>query len=315
MYLSNAKTCSLIMMFFLLAQSINHSVIADTPMINTGETVQVSKNVFIIPDNRINLVPNVGIIIGDDSVMVVDTGMGPKNALLVLEEVRKITDKPIAYLAITHFHPEHGMGAQAFPEDTRIIVPLAQEQELAEKGQAYIEFFNSMSPEIAELLAEVELQAPDITFDHKLEIDLGGQLVELYYFHTAHTRGDMFVFLPDQKLLFGGDIILERFFPIMPDPDSSALGWMATLKKLKALQPEIIIPGHGEVGGIDLIDQLLIYLNAMKVQVANQKKNGASLEQSFAALIPQFSRSYSHWDNPQWIQNAVEHFYKELEAR
>ena len=65
-------------------------------------------------------------------------------------------------------------------------------------------------------------------------------------------------------------------------------------------------------GGIDLIDQLMIYLNAMKVQVTNQKKNGATLEQTFAALIPQFSRSYSHWDNPEWIRNAVEHFYNEL---
>ena len=312
MYLSCKKSPTTLTLFFLLVLSIGQAVVADAPMINAGETVQVTKNVYVIPDDRINLVPNIGIIVGDNSVMVVDTGMGPKNALLVLEEVRKITDKPIEYLAITHFHPEHGMGAQAFPDETRIVVPVAQKNELLAKGQSYIEFFSGMSPEIAGLLSEVELQSPDIAFDNKLEIDLGNQVVELYYFHTAHTQGDMFVFLPDQKLLFGGDIIIERFFPIMPDSDSSALGWMESLKKLKALQPRIIIPGHGEAGGIDLIDQLMIYLNAMKVQVTNQKKNGATLEQTFAALIPQFSRSYSHWDNPEWIRNAVEHFYNEL---
>ena len=312
MYLSCKKSPTTLTLFFLLVLSIGQAVVADAPMINAGETVQVTKNVYVIPDDRINLVPNIGIIVGDNSVMVVDTGMGPKNALLVLEEVRKITDKPIEYLAITHFHPEHGMGAQAFPDETRIVVPVAQKNELLAKGQSYIEFFSGMSPEIAGLLSEVELQSPDIAFDNKLEIDLGNQIVELYYFHTAHTQGDMFVFLPDQKLLFGGDIIIERFFPIMPDSDSSALGWMESLKKLKALQPRIIIPGHGEAGGIDLIDQLMIYLNAMKVQVTNQKKNGATLEQTFAALIPQFSRSYSHWDNPEWIRNAVEHFYNEL---
>ena len=244
--------------------------------------------------------------------MVVDTGMGPRNAELVLQQVRAITDKPINYLAITHFHPEHGMGAQSFPEETRIIVPTAQKQELANKGEGYIKFFSDMSPDIAALLSEVKLVTPDLAFDNKMEVDLGGQVVQLYYFHPAHTRGDMFVFLPDQKMLFGGDIIVNRFFPIMADGDSSASGWIQTLKKLKALKPEIVVPGHGDVSDVSLIDQLSIYLTALQVQVRQQKKNGASLEQAYAQLIPQFKRSYSHWDNPEWIKNAIERFYAEL---
>lgn len=285
---------------------------ADAPMVTPGKTQQISDNVYVIPDGRVNLVPNIGIIVGDDSIMVVDTGMGPRNAETVLQEVRKISDKPISYLAITHFHPEHGMGAQSFPEETRIVVSQAQKQELADKGEAYIEFFSGMSPEIADLLSEVKLVTPDIAFESKMEIDLGGQLVQLFYFHAAHTRGDTFVFLPDQKILFGGDIVLDRFFPIMPDTDSSALGWMESLKKLKALKPEILVPGHGSVDDISLIDQLSIYLAAMQVQVTRQKQNGATLEQAQAQLIPQFQRSYSHWDNPEWIKNAIERFYAEL---
>ncbi len=313
MYVHNKKTSNKALTLLLLLLAFSCQSFAEAPMVNVGDTTQVTENVYVIPDKRMNLVPNIGIIIGEKSIMVVDTGMGPDNAELVLQEVRKISDKPIDYLAITHFHPEHGMGAQAFPDETRIIVPLAQKAELSAKGQSYIEFFKGMSPEIAALLSDIKLQVPDIAFDNKMEVDLGGQVVELYHFSTAHTQGDMFVYLPDQKLLFGGDIIIDRFFPIMADSDSSAVGWIETLQKLKALKPEIIVPGHGDVGNVDLIDQMAIYLNALKVQVSKHKKKGSTLEQSYAALIPQFSRSYSHWENTNWIKNAIERFYSELE--
>lgn len=286
---------------------------AQPPMVPAGATLQITDRVYIIPDQRVSLVPNVGIIIGKRSVMVVDTGMGPKNTQTVLREVRKITDKPIDYLAITHFHPEHGMGAQAFPAHTRIVVPRAQKQELAEKGEDYIAWFSGMSPQIADLLEDVNLVTPHIAFDNRMEIDLGGLVVHLLYFHRAHTRGDMFVFLPEQKLLFGGDIVLDRFFPILPDIDASPTGWLKTLRELKSLRPEIVIPGHGDIGDVSLIDQLAIYLTAMQVQVTAQVKNGASLEQARAALVPQFARSYAHWENPQWINNAIERFYVELQ--
>ena len=299
-----------IFLFKILAST---SVLAEAPMVMTDQLVRVTENVFVIPDKRKSLVPNIGIIIGEQSVMVVDTGMGPANAEIVLEEVKKITDKPISYLAITHFHPEHGMGAQSFPDDTRIVVPMAQKTELKEKGKDYIGFFSEMSPEIADLLANVELVEPDIAFTSKLEVDLGNLEVQLLHFVRDHTRGDMFVFIPSQRLLFGGDIILDRFFPIMADADSSPSGWIKTLKSLKSLKPQLIVPGHGDISDVSLIDQLSIYLTAMQVQVTAQKKNGASLEQARAALIPQFARSYSHWDNPQWINQTIERFYVELD--
>jgi glyoxylase-like metal-dependent hydrolase (beta-lactamase superfamily II) len=244
--------------------------------------------------------------------MVVDTGMGPRNAEIVLQEVRKISDKEITYLAITHFHPEHGMGAQSFPETTNIVVPTAQKQELADKGEAYIELFNDFSPEIADLLSDVKLVIPDLAFENKLEIDLGGTTVQLFHFDTAHTRGDMFVFLPEQKILFGGDIIINRFFPIMPDGDSRALGWINSLTELKALKPEIVVPGHGAVADISLIDQLLVFLTNLKQRVAESKTQGLSLAQAQELLIPEFQKKYSNWDESNWIKNAVERFYAEI---
>src|SRR5215469_4302217 len=93
------------------------------PLVPAGKTQKVAANIYVIPDQRVNLVPNIGIIVGREGVLVIDTGMGPQNAATVLAEVKKITREPVTYLTITHFHPEHGMGAQSFPTKTVIIYP------------------------------------------------------------------------------------------------------------------------------------------------------------------------------------------------
>ena len=115
------KTC--LFVIFLMHFVPPGVVAAAGPMVQPGTTEQVSEQVYVIPDGRVGLVPNVGIIIGSEAVLVVDTGMGPSNAERVLAEVRKLTQLPIRYLAITHFHPEHGMGAQSFPASLRSSHP------------------------------------------------------------------------------------------------------------------------------------------------------------------------------------------------
>lgn len=282
---------------------------AAAPMVQAGTTQEIAPGVHVIPDQRVNLVPNIGIIVGNDAVMVVDTGMGPKNADIVLAEVRRITDKPIRYLAITHFHPEHGMGAQAFPADTQVVVPVAQKQELADKGEEYIRFFSGMSPELAALLKDVKLVTPHLAFENTLDVDLGGRVVRLLYLHPGHTRGDMFVYLPAEKILFGGDLIIDRFYPILPDGDATPVGWMASLEALKKLAPVKIVPGHGAVGDVGLIDTLLGYFTDVKTRVAKLKAAGVTLEDATQRLQQDIPAAYEHWDNTEWIRNLVEKLY------
>jgi glyoxylase-like metal-dependent hydrolase (beta-lactamase superfamily II) len=301
-----------VLVALLHAVGTNEIAAAPAPMVVAGKTQKIADNVYVIPDGRVNLVPNVGIIVGDKGVMVIDTGMGPRNAKTVLGEVRKITDKKIRYLAITHFHPEHGMGAQAFPDSARIIVPAAQKQELADKGAGIIKMFSGFSPEIAALLEPVKLVTPDITFEREAEVDLGGMTVRLMHYTRTHTRGDMYVYLPAQRILFGGDVVVNRFFPIMPDADASGLGWLETLGKLKALNPAIVVPGHGEVGDATLISAMEEYLLRMKEAVASRKKKRKSLAQTQDKLVPEFEQTYASWNNPEWIKNAIERFYAEL---
>jgi len=175
-----------------------------TPLVASGKTHEIAEHVYVIPDQRINVIPNIGIIVGRDGVLVVDTGMGPRNAETVLDEVKKITSKRIAYLTITHFHPEHGMGAQAFPASTTIIYPTAQKTELLEKGAAMSNQFSGVSTGIADLLKPVKIRMPNVTFSEEAEVDLGDFPVRLLHWGSSHTRGDEFVFLPKQSSIWRG---------------------------------------------------------------------------------------------------------------
>ena len=285
---------------------------AQAPMVREGTTAKVTEGVYVIPDGRVNLVPNVGIVIGERGILVIDTGMGPENARRVLNEVRKLSPKPIRFLTVTHFHPEHGMGAQAFPPETVVIYPRAQKEELLEKRQAYLQMFRGFSPEIAALLKEVKLVSPDVVFEHEAEIDLGDMPVRLLHFGAAHTRGDNFVFLPKQRILFAGDVVVNRFFPILPDGDASGSNWILVLDQLESLGPATIVPGHGAVGDAKLIGAMREYLVGLRTRVAGLHRQGEPLEKIEATLIPETRAKYKDWDNPNWIKNAIENFHPEL---
>jgi glyoxylase-like metal-dependent hydrolase (beta-lactamase superfamily II) len=279
------------------------------PIVPAGKTREIAEHVYVIPDQRVNLVPNIGIIVGRDGVLVIDTGMGPKNAETVLGEVKKITSERIAYLTVTHFHPEHGMGAQAFPPGTIIICPMAQKTELLAKGTDIVSMFKGFSPEIAELLQPVRITAPNITFKEEAEVNLGDVSVQLFHWGPAHTLGDEFVFLPKQRILFGGDVVVNGFFPIMPDSDANGRNWIRMLERLKQLNPAIVVPGHGEVGDATLITKTREYLEFVRDRVQQMKSQGNTLAEVEKRLEPEVRAKYKDWDNPNWIKNAIDNFY------
>src|SRR3954468_698366 len=95
----------------------------------TGEPVEIAEGVHVIPDNRVPLVPNVGIVVGDRAALVIDTGLGPRNGAHVLDQARRLAGHRALYLTMTHFHPEHGYGAQAFAGAATIVAPRAQRDE------------------------------------------------------------------------------------------------------------------------------------------------------------------------------------------
>jgi glyoxylase-like metal-dependent hydrolase (beta-lactamase superfamily II) len=160
----------------------------------------------VIPDGRAPLVPNVGIVLGERNALVVDTAMGPRNGMTVRELAEGLAGGRPLLLTITHFHPEHGFGAQAFLPDATIVYNRDQLDEFREKGQPYLEMFRTFGPGVSDQLEGVELVHPRVVYEGEADLDLGGRAVHLRTWGLAHTRGDQVVFLPEERILFAGGV-------------------------------------------------------------------------------------------------------------
>jgi glyoxylase-like metal-dependent hydrolase (beta-lactamase superfamily II) len=284
---------------------------ARPPLIPEVPPQQIAERVWVFPDERINLVPNIGLVVGEDAALVVDTGMGMRNGERLLERVREITEKPLL-LTLTHFHPEHGWGAQAFEDSATIVYNRVQREELEEKFDPFVELFSSFGQEVAELLADVRLVRPHVVYGGDgAELDLGGVTVQLSYPGPAHTRGDQLVLLPNERVLFAGDLVENRFFPILPDEDAHGSKWIALLERMEGLEPSTVVPGHGEVGGPTLIADVRAYLEDVRKRVHEVAEQGSSLDDAKNQLEPEIRGRYASWENEIWIGFAIENFYRE----
>ena len=283
------------------------------PVVN-GTPQEVAPSVYVVPDGRVPLVPNVGIVLGDDAALVVDTAMGPRNGARIHELARELAgDRPLS-LTITHFHPEHGYGAQAFGDAT-IVVNRAQVDEFHDKGGAYLEMFRTFGPAVAEQLEGVELVEPDEVYDGDVyELDLGGRRVELRTWGLAHTRGDQVVWLPDERVLFTGDLVEERCFAIFPyfppeDADVDGERWLAVLERLEALGPAVVVPGHGGVGGVEGVQEARRYIAQLRDETQRLRAEGVPVDTAAEQLDASFRALHPDWVQPEWIGFGVRHFY------
>ncbi|HEY4455716.1 MAG TPA: MBL fold metallo-hydrolase [Pseudonocardiaceae bacterium] len=288
--------------------------ISDTPApIVQGEPVEVADGVFVIPDRRVPLVPNIGIVVGERAALVVDTGLGPRNGARVLAQARQLAgDRPL-YLTTTHFHPEHGFGAQAFAGAATFVANRSQLDELRAKGAGYLAMFREFGPQVAAELADVEFVEPDLRYDERLDIDLGGHIATLRAHGPAHTSGDQTV-LVDGRALFTGDLVETRMFPITPyfpphDTQVDPAGWIGVLDELIALGPDVVVPGHGEVTELSTVRAVRDYLRHIVAEVARLHAAGASLDDATAHVDQDARDRWPDWQNPEWIGFAVRALY------
>jgi glyoxylase-like metal-dependent hydrolase (beta-lactamase superfamily II) len=290
---------------------MGHNQAQPPPLVQENKAIKVSEHVYVIPDGRVNLVPNIGMIVGNRATLIVDAGMGPRNGQAVMRELAKVSKNTALYFTTTHFHPEHMTGVQAFPANTIIIRPEAQQEEVERKQPEFIHNFSQRTADLKALLADVKPRPPDIVFDHELKLDLGGITVRLLWLGPSHTRGDNFVFVEQDGVLFTGDTVINRFFPIFPDAEANGKNWLSILDQLDALHPRTIVPGHGEVGGAGLIATERTFLKTLQSRVAELKGQGKSADETARLLSAEFRAKYPDWENPGWIADAARKFYAE----
>ena len=268
----------------------------------------------VIPDGGVPLVPNVGIVSGSRGTLVVDTGMGPRNGQVVRQHAERLAGNRQIFLTLTHFHPEHGYGAQAFDQGVVTVYNRAQLEELRQKGAAYLELFKTFGSGVAEQLDGVELVEPELVYDASAELDLGGRTAQLLSWGLAHTAGDQVVFLPDRRVLFTGDLVESECFAIFPwfppdDVDVDGDRWIAVLEELERLEPEIVVPGHGPLGGAEVIVAAREYLQLLRSETRRLFDAGASEDDAAAELDLSMRALHPDWAQPEWIDFGVRCFY------
>jgi len=253
---------------------------------------------------------NSPVIVNDDEALVVDSQITPAAARALVADVKAVTPKPVRYVVDSHYHYDHAFGNQIFPSDVQVIghdntrkrlltnvmeqftflnsvqpVParvdalkqrIAQEQDPQQKAALERQVANSLA--YLEQVKEVKVTPPNLTFNDTMTLVRGGREIRVVYLGRGHTDTDVVVFLPRERLVCTGDL-MESIISYMGDsyPDE----WIGTLERLKGLDFDTVLPGHGVVfKGKNKITAFQKYLRDVLTQVTALKKQGLSAEEA-----------------------------------
>ena len=291
----------------LLACALSFAQNAPAPQgVPENSVMRVSDHVYAIVG-----FPNIAIVTGARATLAVDTGMGSRNGAVVVREAQKLAKGAALYLTTTHFHPEHAAGEGAFPTQTILIRPAAQQEELEKRGKEYVDLFSSRSAQNKELLAGVKFRTPDVVFDREVKIDLGGVTARLFWLGPAHTKGDELIFVEEDRVLIPGDLVQNKLVPNMPNEDASPKGWLAILDQLAALNVGFVVPDHGELGDGSLIGKERAFLSDLRNRALDLKRQGTSVDEAGKMLTAEFKLKYPDWPNMGPVANVVRRAYEE----
>jgi glyoxylase-like metal-dependent hydrolase (beta-lactamase superfamily II) len=282
---------------------------APDPLVKENATVKLGDHTYVIPDDNVPLVPNVGIVVGSRATLVIDPGLGRRNGETVLKEIAKVSKNQELFIASTHFHPEHTTGYVAFPPSAKYVNSTVQEAEFEQSGAQMIAAFSKRSPITEEILKDAVRRPAAITFDREHVLDLGGVRVRFLVVGPTHTRGDTGFFVTGDNVLFAGDVVMNESF-LASTAVSSMKAWLAAFDLFEGLKPRTIVPADGAVGPGSIIAANRTIMQGVQARALALKAEGRSIDETATTVQSEFQAKHPNWPRANGLAAAARAAYE-----
>ena len=242
--------------------------------------------------------PNSGVVIGDDSVLVVDAQATPSMARDVIARIRTVTDKPVKHVVLTHYHAVRVLGASGYDGAELIASDVCREM-IVERGQQDMDSEIGRFPRLFRGKEEIPgLTWPHVVFHRRMTLWLGKREVQIIHIGRSHTAGDTVVWLPKERVMFAGDTVEFGATPYCGDAHFA--DWPDTLDRIRALQPERLVPGRGR----SLLDAREVeeglagtaaFTSDLFAIARRSVAAGLDLGATYRAAMAEMRPRYGHW--------------------
>jgi cyclase len=271
------------------------------------DLTQISERTTAVIDQG-NLRSNAGAVALDNFIVAIDSTMKPTAAKVFRQKLEQRFDLPVRFFLLTHHHADHVFGVAPF-KDTCVIGSAELTASILKKKDTEwspkaIERWKQNNPdEDTTWVDEVEIIVPTLSFQGRVEIRDGGQVVELVH-AGGHTRCSTYAYVPHEKVLFAGDLMFAESFPYAGDPTCDPDRWMDVFRDFLSLDFQRLVPGHGPVVGKDEVEKHLAFFEALRDATKEAIRAGTGPD---AVQSPQF---YGQGEEHAWAKKAtLEHWY------
>lgn len=255
---------------------------------------------------------NCGIIVTSEGVVLVDSGHNPTDSREILAAVQKLTNQPVRFLIDTETHGDHTTGHWVFSPPAMVINATGAGKGMRDAfNPARMDDLRKQSPEMAKAAEGYKLVTPQIEYPEKMTLSLGGKVIEILRLNNVHSEADSAVWLPQDGVLFAASATgPRRLNNIRPVVNISDI--LAAVRMMKALNPEVVIPGHGAPSTTQMFDDIEKYYALLFERVGAKVREGKSLDQIKQEVkMPE----YASWANQDRLPNNIEAAHRALRGR
>jgi cyclase len=254
---------------------------------------------------------NVTIIETQEGVVLIDTGQTPKDSHIVMAALKKLTSRPVRFIIHTEPHQDHTVGNFVFSPPGIVIAHAGATASMKNADNPEnIEKRMAVSPEMREAYKGYRLVTPNIEYRDKMTLNVGDRTLELYYLKNVHSEADTAIWLPKERIVFtAASVTVKRFGNHRPFVSISDT--LSAIKMMKALNPEFVVPGHGDPGTVKILDDMERYYNLLMERVGAMVKAGKSLDDIKKELkMPETD----DWAGKDRFPNNIEAAYRAIKG-